>query len=130
LSGSPEQLTAFERQVIGLIVEGTSQGARILQEQLAVATVEHRGSGSGSGTTLEVPDYAARLPGRAEHRIANLGGIVTDRDGREITAYFILHVSDGCIRMLEGVCADAPWPIHPQLGRWWYHQRGRDGLIL
>ena len=128
MSAAPEQLTEFERTVLGLIVDGSSEAARVLQEQVVVAWVCQRTR--DAGVWLELDDWAPRLPGKSSHDIANLQGIVTGQSDAELSVYFILHVREGAINQLEVGGGSAIWPSHPQLKRHWYTHRGRDGLSL
>lgn len=122
--------TPFERRVLELMLDGTSEEARILQAQAAVAEVTGRSGGSGAGIWFHVPDYAERLRPPASTVIANLTGVVADRSGRELHAFFLLHIGAGELAMLEIIADKRPWPEEPQLRSHSYTQRGRNGLIL
>jgi hypothetical protein len=114
-----------------LILDGTSPEARTLQEQTAVALVSERvHTGRGFCVWFDVPEFAPRLNGRSGADIVNLAGRVEGRDGAGCDAYFILHVRNREITMLECIGSGPTWPENPQLTNHYYNQRGRDGLIL
>lgn len=120
-SSDPTQLSAFERQVIALMVEGASEEATILQEQLAVAKVDRRG-GDHRWVVVSIPDCAPMLKGKASSlHLNNLHGIAAGRDGVKREAMFLLHVQYGYIDSLE-ILGEDPFPEHPQLCSWTQNQ--------
>jgi hypothetical protein len=117
VTADESQLTRFERQVLDLIVATTGDAAKILSEQVAVATVVQRSEPSGSGAYiwLEVPPYAPRLRASFSAHVQSVDGVIESEGLERLAAYFILHIESGLLQYLEVVAPDAPWPRHPRL---------------
>lgn len=118
--------------MLELILDGTSVEARTLQDQAAVVEVVQRSAPGGSGAWIwfEVPEHAPRLKPQLSARVTNLEARIVDRDGRELPAWFILHIKAGRLAVLEAVAPQGPWPEHPQLVAWYYTNRRIDGMAL
>lgn len=115
--------------MLDLIAYGDTEDARILRAQAGMARVVSRSAGPGYGADFALSEEAPRIAAR-QARVAILGGEVEGPDGagpRVEGVYFILHIVNGQIAMLEGVGGKV-WPAEPVLARHWYHQRSRDGL--
>ena len=100
--------TAFERAVIEMFLAGEAPALRTLHEQFnASRPLKREFSGVGFFTYFDVPITAQRVI--RPHRVT-ISDVDASIDGLQHGAGFVLFVSEGRLRMLEGFTYDEPWP--------------------
>lgn len=104
-----QELTEFERAVLGKLLAGDHPVLEALRVQLRHCHVERREhTGHGFFTELEVDESAPTAPTpRAEARIRDVTATVA---GLQHGAGFVLLVRDGYLDQLEGFSYEEPWP--------------------
>jgi|HubBroStandDraft_1064217.scaffolds.fasta_scaffold371288_2 hypothetical protein len=101
-------LTALERDVMQMLLNGDDPVLAILREQLRVATVsERKMTGVGFHTHFSVPPTTSRV---LENPSFEIGDIAAQVQGVQHGAGFLLFVRDGFLSFLEGFTYDEPWP--------------------
>jgi hypothetical protein len=101
-------LTALERDVMQILLNGDDPVLVILREQLKVATVsERKMTGVGFYTHFSVSTTVSRV---LENPSFEIGDIAAQIQGVQHGAGFLLFVKDGFLSFLEGFTYDEPWP--------------------
>jgi hypothetical protein len=103
-----KELTDLEIAVLDKLLAGEDSNLAILRSQLANVDVTHReNTGVGFYVHFFFPSEIERLPNR--DRII-FGDVNAEVEGLKFGAGFLLFISDGAIKMLEGYSYEEPWP--------------------
>jgi len=100
-------LGVFERDVLGMLLDGKHPVLSVLRSQLLLCQVESREqTGSGFFTNLIVPRTCSPVsPSRLQ-----IGDVFAEMAGLKYGADLTLFVSDGYMDFLEGTSFEEPWP--------------------
>lgn len=99
-------LTEFERAVLEKLLSGDHPVLESLRHQLALAHLESReNTGVGFYCDFEIPETAPTVS-----RDLQLGDVHAEIEGLQRGAGFVLFVSDGRLKTLEGFTYDEAWP--------------------
>ena len=91
-----------------MLLAGDDDALAILRQQLIAAEVTSREmTGVGFYTNFSIPLNAARIPNQPSFKLGDVNGKAKNV---EHGLGFILFVTDGAIKILEGYTYDEPWP--------------------
>jgi hypothetical protein len=103
------KMTALEREVMDLILDGPDGFLNTLREQINFADIANREySGCGFFTLFSVPPQLPRIPIKTRFTI---GDVAADIAGLKNGAGFVLFIENGALDMLEGFTYDEAWPV-------------------
>jgi hypothetical protein len=93
-----------------MLLAGDDPTLDVLRKQFRLADVTDRQlTGVGFYVTFSVPSEVQRVEVR---KLSHLGDVKAEIEGLQHGAGFVLHLSDGAIRCLEGYSYDEPWPAN------------------
>lgn len=110
MPGDPEaRLTALERGVFELLLEGDHPNLDILRKQLEdCVVIEREMTGVGFFTTVKIAD--GHPPVRPDLEIIHLDGVYVRTPQLADGAGFVLFIREGYLDFLEGYTYGEPWP--------------------
>lgn len=99
-------LTDFEQAVLQKLLSGNHPVLETLRQQMEHARLASReNTGVGFYCDFEIPETAPTVS-----RDLQLGDVHAEIEGLDRGAGFVLFVSDGRVKTLEGYTYDEPWP--------------------
>jgi len=126
------ELTAFEKQILDALTEGSHAALRTLRSQVAASDVVDRElTGAGCYTELRVDPSVPSLEGAKE--TCCFGDVHADMDGVIAGAGFLLWLERGRVASLESYTyGEERWPDQPRLLRWrhQYDEHTRAQMLL
>ena len=102
-------LSGLERAVLSAIGSGGFDGSEVLGAQLQAITNVRREL-DGVGLFLEIEVDGSRAPSFSP-REAVIHGVSAQIDGLDYGAGFLLFISGGYMRLLDGFSFSEPWPV-------------------